>query len=76
MRRFLMKILNIVLLALLATSCSQSNPFVRAPVDPLIIPPNVLCEPTEQVLYCDSDKLLECQGFIVDDRPIDIEEIE
>jgi hypothetical protein len=71
-----MKILNIVLLALLATSCSQSNPFVRAPVDPLISPPNILCEPNEQILYCDSDKLLACQGFILDDRPIDIEEIE
>lgn len=71
-----MKILNIVLLALLATSCSQSNPFISKSEDPLLIPPNILCEPNEQILICDSDKLLACQGFILEDRPIDIEEIE
>ena len=52
-----MRILNIVLLALLATSCSQSNPFISKSEDPLLIPPNILCEPNEQILICDSDKL-------------------
>ena len=57
-----MRILNIVLLALLATSCSQSNPFISKSEDPLLIPPNILCEPNEQILICDSDKLLACQA--------------
>jgi len=75
MRRFLMRILNIVLLALLATSCSQSNPFVREPVDPLIVPPNILCEPNESLLICRDELLTDCEGYLKD-RPIQIEEIE
>lgn len=70
-----MKILNIVVLALLVTSCSQINPFVRESADPLIIPPNTLCDPNESLLICTNDNLTDCEGYLKD-KPIQIEEIE
>jgi len=65
-----MKILSIVLLAVLATGCSQSNKS-----NSLILPPNTLCEPNEQLLICDSSSLLNCEGYLKD-KDIIIEESE
>ena len=69
-----MKILSIVLLAVLATGCSQMNSFSKYE-DPLLLPPNTLCEPNEQLLICDSSSLLNCEGYLKD-KDIIIEEIE
>ena len=70
-----MKILNIVLLALLATSSSQTNPFIHKLTDPLVVPPNTLCDPNESLLICRDDTLTDCEGYLKD-KPIQIEEIE
>ena len=72
MRRFLMKNLSIVLLAALAVGCSQTNPFSKYE-NPLLLPPNTLCEPNEQLLICSSSDLTECDGYLKD-KPILIEE--
>mgnify|MGYP001374202579 FL=1 len=71
---FSMKTLTIIL-ALALTGCSALEHKLMIANDPLIIPPNVIqptvCEKPSQLLFCEDEDLLNCEGFI-DDKPIDI----
>ena len=71
---FSMKTLTIIF-ALALTGCSALEHKLMIANDPLIIPPNVLqptvCEKPSQLLFCEDEDLLNCEGFI-DDKPIDI----
>ena len=69
MRRFLMKILNLIVLVLLLTGCSAlQEKFVK--------PPHMLCDKNESLLICDSADLNNCAGYLTEDKPIIIEETE
>ncbi len=64
-----MKNLNLVLLMLLLTGCNYVNGV--AP------PPFYMCEENQSLLICEDEELLECQGFLLEDRGIIIiEEID
>ena len=64
-----MKILSIVILTLFVTGCIGTNSYVYPT-------PFYLCESTESLLICEDEDLLECQGFLLEDKLIDLEEIE
>ena len=71
---FSMKTLTIIL-ALALTGCSALEHKLMMAENPLLIPPNVIqptvCEKPSQLLFCEDEDLLNCEGFI-DDKQIDI----
>ena len=62
----------IIILALALTGCSALEQKLTRP---LVIPPDTICEETEQLLICDSAELDSCWGNLEDESLI-IEETE